>query len=205
MLKIIDFKNAKIEDKFNLNFILNEGYSAPEQYDNKGIGTYSDVYSLAAIMYKSLTGTKPVNSRSRLSNDNLLPPNILNPNIPKNVSFAITSALVLAPKLRTQTMKDFYEDLIAPPRETSKIHMLVKKENPKTKKIKQKNLKKESTEKIKKQKRVKENEEFKELQEGKKETKTKKIIFLSFLISCSIVSFFLVIAIFLLFGDNFFE
>ena len=205
-LKIIDFKNAKIENKFDLNFTLNEGYSAPEQYDNKGIGTYSDVYSLAAIMYKSLTGTKPVNSRSRLSNDNLLPPNILNPNIPKNVSFAITSALVLAPKLRTQTMKDFYEDLIAPPRETSKIHMLVKKETPKTKKMKKKKIEKEVIKKeIEKTAIIKENEELKSLEGEKKETKTKKIIFLSFLISCSVVSFFLVIAIFLLFGDNFFE
>ena len=137
-------------------------------------------------MYKSLTGTKPVNSISRLSNDNLLSPNILNSNIPKNISFAISSALVLAPKLRTQTMKDFYEDLTAPERTNNRIINISKKEN--IKKVKEKKTKKQTEEKN----YVKE----------KKEPKTKNIIFLSFLISCSIVSFFLVIAIFLLFGEN---
>lgn len=195
LLKIIDFTNAQINNSLDLKFELTEGYSAPEQYDNKEVGTYTDVYSIAAIMYKSLTGTKPVNSKSRLSNDNLLPPNILNSTIPKNISFAISSALVLAPKLRTQTMKDFYEDLTAPPREISKNRML----KPKQRTIKSK----EKLEQLEQRKIELKIEKQKEKEE-KKETKTKKIIFLSFLISCSIVSFFLVIAIFLLFGQDLF-
>ena len=146
-------------------------------------------------MYKSLTGTKPVNSKSRLSNDNLLSPNILNSSIPKNVSFAISSALVLAPKLRTQTMKDFYEDLTAPPREANKNRI----PKPKLKRI----SKKEQLDQLEQQK-IKLKTEKEKFKEEKKETKTKKIIFLSFLISCSVVSFFLVIAIFLLFGQDLF-
>ena len=181
MIVIIDGK------KNLLNFKLNEGYSAPEQHDKGKISTYTDVYSLAAVMYKSLTGTKPVNSKSRLANDNLLPPNILNPYIPKNISLAIMSALALSPKFRTQTMKDFYEDIITPAREEKANH-LSQKPNKKTNLIKKTNKK---DAKIKKTK-------------TKKETTTKKLIFFSLLISCSILSFFLVIIIFLIFNEDFF-
>lgn len=188
ILKIIDFSNSLINSANILTTPkLNDGYSAPEQYDNKKVGTYTDVYSVAAIMYKALTGTKPVNSKSRLSNDNLLPPKVLNSNIPKNVSFAIMSALVLAPKLRTQTMKDFYEDLTAPAREDRKkidiqidtpIEQIITVNKPQPKQT----LNRKSPPK----------------------TKRRSIVFLSFLISCSIVSFFLVIVIFLLFSDSLF-
>lgn len=193
-LKIVDFSNAKFSNEYDgYNVTLNDGYSAPEQYDNKTIGTYTDVYSVAAILYKSLTGTKPVNSKSRLSNDNLLPPNILNPKIPKNVSFAIMSALILAPKLRTQTMKDFYEDLTAPPRE-NKHHINVN--------LKVKNNQHKINKKTKPKKNLKND---KKIEQDKKKSKTKNIIFLSFLISCSVVSFFLVLTIFFLFNNDMFE
>lgn len=193
ILKIISFENAIInyENFKEKKFKLNEGYSAPEQYEGKNIGTHTDVYSLAALIYKTLTGTKPVNSTSRISNDNLLPPNVLNSKIPKNVSFATMSALVLAPKLRTQTMKDFYEDLTAPPRE----YTITKEENF------QKEIKK--IKKSKKTKKIKKNKESKPY--SKKEKNYKSLIFKSLLISCSIISFFLVLTLFLLFNENMFD
>ncbi len=193
ILKIIDFSNSLISNSLinSANILtspkLNDGYSAPEQYDNKKVGTYTDVYSVAAIMYKALTGTKPVNSKSRLANDNLLPPKVLNSNIPKNVSFAIMSALVLSPKLRTQTMKDFYEDLTAPAREDRK-RINIQIETPIEQIIPIKKPQPKQTSNHKKPKK----------------TKSRSIVFLSFLISCSIVSFFLVVVIFLLFSDSLF-
>jgi serine/threonine-protein kinase len=189
ILKIINFNNAQYNHQNNFCLKLNDGYSAPEQYENKEINRYTDVYSIAAIMYKSLTGTKPVISTSRISNDNLLPPNILNPNISKNISFAIMSALILAPKLRTQTMQDFYEDLTAKPREMNQNHHISSNTN----------LKRKDPNKIKKSKLK--NTEIK----TKKQTKMHNIVFTSLLISCAIISFFLIITIFFLFSNHMFE
>ena len=195
ILKIINFENSLINyENFKENkFKLNEGYSAPEQYEGKDVGTYTDVYSIAALIYKSLTGTKPVNSTSRISNDNLLPPNTLNFKIPKNVSFATMSALVLAPKLRTQTMRDFYEDLTAPTRESTMARETILQE--KIHEIKNKKAKKP-----KKTKKIKKNKTY-----NKKEKNYKNLIFKSLLISCSIISFFLVLTLFLVFNENIFD
>ena len=184
-LKIVNFNRSKFNgSNFNLNLQLNDGYSAPEQYSKENnIGTYTDIYGIAAIMYKTLTGTKPVNSTSRLSNDNLLPPNVLNSNTPKNVSFAIMSALVLSPKLRTQTMKDFFEDLTAPPRERNK------------------NIETLNKNKVKNIKKVKKIKKY----NPEKETKTRSLVFTSLLISCSVVSFFLIITLFFVFNKSIFS
>lgn len=96
---------------------LYDGYAAPEQYyKNEDYGPWTDVYSIAAVIYKSLTGTMPTASNTRAFNDNLIAPDILNPNVPKSVSLAIVAALTISPKLRTQTMNDFLADLVTPPR-----------------------------------------------------------------------------------------
>lgn len=84
---------------------LFSGYAAPEQYSsNSWHGTWTDVYALAAVIYKSLTGTMPPDATTRSVNDNLIDPHILNPAIPKYVSNAIMAAMLLSPEQRTQTM-----------------------------------------------------------------------------------------------------
>lgn len=101
--------------------ILYDGYAAPEQYDeNQTCGPWTDVYSVAAVLYKALTGTMPTPSNTRAFNDNLIAPDILNSNVPKNVSLAIMAALTLSAKLRTQTMDDFFADVITPLRASQK-------------------------------------------------------------------------------------
>ena len=96
---------------------LYDGYAAPEQYDkDNDYGSWTDVYSVAAVIYKSLTGTMPTASNTRSFNDNLIAPDTLNSNVPKSVSLAIMAALTISPKLRTQTMDDFLADLVTPPR-----------------------------------------------------------------------------------------
>lgn len=113
--------------------VLFKGYAAPEQYTGQqSIGSWTDVYGLAAVLYKSLTGTMPSESNTRAFNDNLISPDILNAQIPKTVSIAIMSALTLSPKLRTQTMDDLLADLITPPRSTTQYSLeysLIKKES----------------------------------------------------------------------------
>ncbi len=84
---------------------LYSGYAAPEQYSsNSWHGTWTDVYALAAVIYKSLTGTMPPDATTRSVNDNLIEPHILNPDVPKQVSAAIMAAMLLSPEQRTQTV-----------------------------------------------------------------------------------------------------
>ncbi len=81
------------------------GYAAPEQYSsNSWHGTWTDVYGLSAVIYKSLTGTMPPEATTRSVNDNLIAPNILNPAVPKQVSNALMAGLLLSSEQRTQTM-----------------------------------------------------------------------------------------------------
>lgn len=185
-LKIIDFSNAIYNSKQCVaTQKLYDGYAPVEQYQRFNIGTFTDVYSLAAIIYKSLTGTKPVSSTSRLSNDNLLPPKSLNHNIPKNVSVSIMSALIISSKMRTQTMSDFCDDLTAKSRDYYN-HQYSDRKEPKIRNHIN------TIEPIKK-KKVK----------VQKEMKTRNIIFIAMLISSSVVLFTAAIIIFILFQKPF--
>lgn len=88
------------------------GYSAPEQYASSAWqGTFTDIYAIAATIYRTLTGTMPVEAISRVSNDNLVAANSLNSSIPQNVSNALSLAMMLSPEKRTQSMSAFISAL----------------------------------------------------------------------------------------------
>lgn len=92
---------------------LCEGYSAPEQYSSSSWqGEWTDVYSIAAVLYKSLTGTLPVSAVERKENDTLCPPEELEHNVPSNVSDAIMNAMQLSVEYRTQSIDDFTAELL---------------------------------------------------------------------------------------------
>lgn len=88
------------------------GYAAPEQYTSSAWqGNYTDVYAIAATIYRTLTGTMPVEAISRVSNDNLVAASALNPSIPKNVSNALLKAMILSPEKRTETVAGLISEL----------------------------------------------------------------------------------------------
>ena len=89
-----------------------EGYAAPEQYTpGARQGAFTDVYGICAVLYRILTGTRPIDVPSRLLLDNLTPPKELNPNIPKNVSDAIFNGMRLDSRQRTQTITELVTQL----------------------------------------------------------------------------------------------
>lgn len=92
------------------------GYSAPEQYSsNSWQGSWSDVYSLAAVCYRALTGITPVEWRQRGKGRALAPPIDLAPELPQNVSDALVQALTVDLRSRYRTVEEFWCALLMTP------------------------------------------------------------------------------------------
>ena len=83
------------------------GYAAPEQYQKcTSYGEWTDVYSISAVLYKTLTGTMPPRADYRDTNNSLITPNQLSPSVPKQVSDAIEKGLAYNKEQRTLYIKD---------------------------------------------------------------------------------------------------
>lgn len=94
---------------------ITDFYAPPEQYDPRAKrGAFTDVYSLAATLYKVLTGNEPESAISRMRGEPLALPNELNPNISDRVNQAILKALELQPENRPQSVQEWLEMLKAP-------------------------------------------------------------------------------------------
>ena len=94
------------------------GYAAPEQYaPNARQGTWTDVYGLCAVLYRILTGCKPTDAMSRMQNDNLCAPHVMNPNIPRHVSRVIMKGLSLLTEERIKTVTQLVTELFDKPDE----------------------------------------------------------------------------------------
>ncbi len=108
-LLLLDFSLASTRTlKSEVDAELFEGYSAPEQYSLKSWqGTWTDVYSLAAVLYRCLTGTRPLHSLERFKKDFMLQADHLNPNIPDYISEAISKAMIVKSDQRYQSLGVF--------------------------------------------------------------------------------------------------
>ena len=93
---------------------LYPGYTAPEQYKENGWqGTWSDVYAVGAVMYRTLTGARPTDSVDRIADDTLMPCHAHNRSIPKSISAAISGAMTVSPEKRMHTFKELLTALTA--------------------------------------------------------------------------------------------
>jgi len=92
------------------------GYSAPEQYSSSSWqGTWTDVYSLAAVCYRLLTGKTPVEWCQRNPNHPLTPPAQLAVGIPPYGSEAIVKGLSVDLSERYRTTEEFWAALLREP------------------------------------------------------------------------------------------
>ena len=83
-------------------------YAPLEQYNERAKrGAFTDVYSLAATLYKVLTGKEPESAISRMMGEPLAPPNKLNPNISDRVNKAILKGLELQSENRPQSVQEW--------------------------------------------------------------------------------------------------
>jgi len=115
-VKIIDFGAARLstgDEEKTLTVVATQGYTAPEQYRNKSKqGPYTDIYGLAATLYRMLTGIIPEEAPDRQVNDTLARPLDIKVLISKNADNAIMRALAVNPELRYQKAADFRDALL---------------------------------------------------------------------------------------------
>lgn len=113
---LIDFGSARsfVHDQEQKHTaMLTVGYAPIEQYTaTSKKGNYTDLYAVGATFYFILTGKKPMPAAERVIEDELQPPNYLNPQVTDAVSRTIMKALNLKPEDRYQTVEDFQRDLL---------------------------------------------------------------------------------------------
>ncbi len=92
------------------------GYAAPEQYTNDDWnGTWTDVYGIAAVLYRCLTGCTPTEAIAR-AGTSLIEPMMINRNVPSTVSRAIMNGMELSTDSRIRTITEFVDKLFEQPK-----------------------------------------------------------------------------------------
>ena len=93
------------------------GYSAPEQYGfDQTCDALTDVYGMAATIFRTLTGNPPPEANARTkSSDDLLVPKEVAETLPENVAVALFNALQVDREKRTASIAAFREQLSAAP------------------------------------------------------------------------------------------
>lgn len=116
-LKIIGFGiSASRTADSDINCEVFAGYAPPEQYSNAlRNGSWTDVYGIAAVLYRCLTGITPPPAPERLENDTLAEPMMVNRAVPANVSNVIMKGLELDVEHRISTIAEFVDRLFEQP------------------------------------------------------------------------------------------
>lgn len=116
-VKLLDFgaaRYATTKHSKSLSVIIKPGYAPEEQYRSRGDqGTWTDVYALAATLYKMLTGITPEDAMERSVKDEVKRPSKLGVKLSKPMETALMNALNVKIQDRTQTMEEFSQELMA--------------------------------------------------------------------------------------------
>jgi serine/threonine-protein kinase len=118
--KLMDFGIAKIPASQLTNageFFGTPSYMSPEQATGEPLDARSDVFSLGAVLYLLLTGTRAFDAPSvpgilaRVANKDPLPPSKLTPGLPAVVDDVVARALAKDPGQRYATAHMLAEDI----------------------------------------------------------------------------------------------
>lgn len=116
-LRITGFSIAQARTaRGDLTAQLYPGYAAIEQYGFEGKqGPWTDIYAFAAVLYRSLIGSAPIEATSRVTNDKMMIPGKFVEEIPAYVINAMINALQILPEDRTHAVEEFRAELSATP------------------------------------------------------------------------------------------
>lgn len=115
-VRLLDFGAARSFERTGdskVSVLLKRGYAPPEQYrSNRDVqGPWTDVYALAAVLYRMTTGQMPADAIERLQGVELTPPSSLGVAMHKHVEAILLRAMSLDPATRPQTMMALCEGL----------------------------------------------------------------------------------------------
>jgi serine/threonine-protein kinase len=111
-VRIADFCISAIRNAHSsMTAQLYAGFAAIEQYRGEELTTATDTYALAAILFRTLTGNPPPDSKQRLENDNMSFSRSVAEQVPKTVLIAMANALQLEPENRTKNLEDLRANL----------------------------------------------------------------------------------------------
>ncbi len=96
-------RDARVKGGF-LTPQLFPGYAAIEQYGSMGsVGPWTDVYGIAATIYRTFTGNAPLEAPQRMNDDNLSIPRHIAESLPRNILEMLLMALQVLPEDRIQS------------------------------------------------------------------------------------------------------
>lgn len=126
----MDFGAAKHEmssQSKSVTSLATAGYAPFEQYSTRGKqGPWSDVYGLAATIYRTITGIKPQDAPDRILEDLVVPVSeLLKGKFDQSLLYAIDQAMAVRPEKRPQSIKEF-RDLIKGAQRSSNFSEAVK-------------------------------------------------------------------------------
>ena len=125
--ELLDFGAARDvsgDDSRSLSVILKHGYAPEEQYRSRGKqGPWTDVYALAAVVYRCITGRTPDEALERGHIDMLKKPSELGTEMPESGEQALMKGLAVFQEDRYQNVEVFWKNL------TEKKEPEVQKEN----------------------------------------------------------------------------
>lgn len=123
-IKLLDFGAARVvssDGQFTLTNIGKKNYSPPEQFVGSGVaglqGAWTDVYALAATIYRAITGKAAPHAQERESSllhqkqDILKPPSQLGVEISPQQEAALLKGLELDYRKRYQSVREFFNDI----------------------------------------------------------------------------------------------
>ena len=121
---LVDFGAARYRaserSQASLIQVLTHGYAAFEQYGTAGVqGPWTDIYALAALAYRALSGVVPARATNRLRNDPVAPLGEVAPGVSEAMAVAVDRALAVYAEDRPQSVAEWRRMLVeqgSPPR-----------------------------------------------------------------------------------------
>ena len=120
-LKLTDFCIPQVRTAYgDLDSDIHDGYAPLEVYsEDANLGTWTDIYSFTAVLYRTLVGSTPISAPVRAQNDQMMIPAVFAEKLPPYVINALINGMQINAEDRTRNVEQLRSNLSASPRAVS--------------------------------------------------------------------------------------